>query len=159
MEFLIFLALIILIILVVSIKNNLLVRIDELAYRIDQLKNQLSLFNTQIEREKTPLQETKKAAEEVNIVAKRWNGYGYVYAFIELGLGVCYLTGVQPVLVNAITCIVMSVSIVGVFQSVLNKQKIKCACLGDVFNLPMSTITIIEDALMVLMSGLMLAFI
>lgn len=159
MEFLIFLALIILIILVVSIKNNLLVRIDELAYRIDQLKNQLSLFNTQIEREKTPLQETKKAAEEVNIVAKRWNGYGYVYAFIELGLGVCYLTGVQPVLVNAITCIVMSVSIVGVFQSVLNKQKIKCACLGDVFNLPMSTITIIEDALMILMSGLMLAFI
>jgi hypothetical protein len=159
MEFLIFLALIILIILVVSIKNNLLVRIDELAYRIDQLKNQLSLFNTQIEREKTPLQETKKAAEEVNIVAKRWNGYGYVYAFIELGLGVCYLTGVQPVLVNVITCIVMSVSIVGVFQSVLNKQKIKCACLGDVFNLPMSTITIIEDALMILMSGLMLAFI
>ncbi len=159
MEFLIFLALIILIILVVSIKNNLLVRIDELAYRIDQLKNQLSLFNTQIEREKTPLQETKKAAEEVNIVAKRWNGYGYVYAFIELGLGVCYLTGVQPVLVNAITCIVMSVSIVGVLQSVLNKQKIKCACLGDVFNLPMSTITIIEDALMILMSGLMLAFI
>jgi len=39
-----------------------------------------------------------------------------------------------------------------VLQSVLNKRKIKCACLGDVFNLPMSTITIIEDALMILMS-------
>jgi len=50
----------------------------------------------------------------------------------------------------------MSVSIVGVLQSVLNKRKIKCACLGDVFNLPMSTITIIEDALMIGMSGVML---
>ncbi|HEY1038769.1 MAG TPA: heavy-metal-associated domain-containing protein, partial [Bacteroidia bacterium] len=30
------------------------------------------------------------------------------------------------------------------------------ACLGDVFNLPMSTITIIEDALMILMSLFMI---
>jgi hypothetical protein len=50
----------------------------------------------------------------------------------------------------------MSISIIGVLQSVLNKQKIKCACLGDVFNLPMSTITIIEDALMIGMSLIML---
>ena len=41
-------------------------------------------------------------------------------------------------------------------QSVLNKKKIQCACLGAVFNLPMSTVTIIEDALMIAMSGIML---
>ena len=46
----------------------------------------------------------------------------------------------------------MSVSIIGVLQTVLNKQKIKCACLGDVFNLPMSEVTIIEDGLMIVMS-------
>ena len=50
----------------------------------------------------------------------------------------------------------MTVSIIGVLQSVMNKRKIKCACLGDVFNLPMSTITIIEDALMIGMSVTML---
>jgi copper chaperone CopZ len=91
-----------------------------------------------------------------DIVAKKWKGYGYLYAFIELGLGVAYLTGFQPLLVNTITFVVMTISIIGVLQSVLNKQKIKCACLGDVFNLPMSTVTIIEDALMIGMSGLML---
>jgi len=91
-----------------------------------------------------------------DIVAKRWKGYGYLYAFIELGLGACYLTGVDAVMVNTITCVVMSISIIGVLKSVFNKQKIKCACLGDVFNLPMSTITIIEDALMILMSVVML---
>jgi cation transport ATPase len=90
-----------------------------------------------------------------DILAKRWNGWGYVYAFAELALGVAFITGFYPLLTNAVTLIIMVISIIGVLQSVLNKRKIKCACLGDVFNLPMSTITIIEDALMIVMSGIM----
>ena len=91
-----------------------------------------------------------------DIVAKKWKGWGYVYAFTELVLGLAFLTGFNPLLTNMITFAVMSVSIIGVLQSVLNKIKIKCACLGDVFNLPMSTITIIEDALMIGMSAVMI---
>lgn len=87
-----------------------------------------------------------------DIIAKRWMGYGYVYAFIELALGIAFVTSFNPVLTNAVTFIVMSISIIGVLQSVLNKRKIKCACLGAVFNLPMSTVTIIEDLLMIVMS-------
>ena len=93
-----------------------------------------------------------------DVVAKKWNRWGYVYAFIELALGVAFLTGFNPIVTNAVTIIVMTVSIVGVLQTVLNKRKIKCACLGAVFNLPMSTITIIEDALMILMSAVMLFY-
>lgn len=91
-----------------------------------------------------------------DIVAKKWNGWGYIYAYIELGLGLAFLTGFNSILTNSVTFVIMTVSIFGVLQSVLNKRKIKCACLGDVFNLPMSTITIIEDALMIGMSGVML---
>lgn len=91
-----------------------------------------------------------------DIIAKRWSTWGYVYAFTELALGIAFLTGFNPLLTNAITFVVMTVSIIGVLQSVFNKRKIKCACLGAVFNLPMSTITIIEDALMIVMSGVML---
>ncbi len=91
-----------------------------------------------------------------DIIARNWMGWGYVYAFIELGLGIAYLTGFNPILTYAVTFIVMSVSIVGVLQSVWNKRKIQCACLGAVFNLPMSSITIIEDALMIGMSAVML---
>ncbi|MBS1574683.1 MAG: cation transporter [Bacteroidetes bacterium] len=91
-----------------------------------------------------------------DIVAKHWTGWGYVYAFTELALGIAFLTGFNSIVTNAITFVVMTVSIVGVLQSVLSKRKIKCACLGDVFNLPMSTITIIEDAMMIGMSGTML---
>lgn len=91
-----------------------------------------------------------------DIVAKKWNGWGYVYAFTELALGIAFLVGFKPILTNSVTFVVMTVSIIGVLQSVLNRRKIKCACLGDVFNLPMSTITIIEDALMIGMSAIML---
>ena len=91
-----------------------------------------------------------------DIIAKRISAWGYIYACIELLLGLAYVIQFKPLLTNTITFIVMSISIIGVMQSVLNKQKIQCACLGAVFNLPMSTVTIIEDALMIVMSGAML---
>ncbi len=91
-----------------------------------------------------------------DIIARKWLGWGYLYAFIELGLGVAFLLNFNPLLTNTITFIVMSISIIGVLQSVLNKRKIQCACLGAVFNLPMSTVTIIEDALMIAMSAIMI---
>lgn len=92
-----------------------------------------------------------------DIVAKKWNGWGYVYVFTELALGIAFLTGFNPILSNTVAFTVMTVSIIGVLQSIFNKRKIKCACLGDVFNLPMSTVTIIEDLLMIIMSLTMLA--
>lgn len=82
--------------------------------------------------------------------------YGLMYPFIELGLGLAYLTSFQPQFTNWATIIIMGFSSVGVIQSVLDKKKIRCACLGTVFNLPMSTVTIIEDLLMVGMAILML---
>ena len=91
-----------------------------------------------------------------DVVARRWAAWGYIYAFIELGLGIAFAVNVFPFYTNLVTLVVMSVSIVGVLQSVLNKRKIQCACLGAVFNLPMSTVTIIEDALMIGMSGIAL---
>jgi copper chaperone CopZ len=91
-----------------------------------------------------------------DIIAKRFRPWGYIYAFVELGLGLAFALNIQPVIVNAITFIVMSVSLIGVLQSVLNKRKISCACLGAVFNLPMSTVTIVEDALMIVMSAVTL---
>lgn len=87
-----------------------------------------------------------------DIIAKKWHGWGYIYAFIELALGLAYLSGFEPVATGIVTLVVMGLSIIGVLQSVLNKRKIQCACLGAVFNLPMSTVTIIEDALMIAMS-------
>ena len=90
-----------------------------------------------------------------DIIAKKWKGWGYVYAFIELVLGIAYMVHFNPLVTNGATFVVMSISAIGVLQTVLNKRKIRCACLGAVFNLPMSTITIAEDSLMIVMSAVM----
>ena len=91
-----------------------------------------------------------------DVLAKRVPIYGFIYPFIELALGAAYLLAYRPVLINSITFIVMAFSSIGVILAVLNKQKIKCACLGTGFNLPMSTVTIIEDVLMAGMAAWML---
>jgi copper chaperone CopZ len=91
-----------------------------------------------------------------DVLARKIPVWAYLYAFIELGLGIANVIDFNPFVTNLTTMLVMSVSIIGVLQSVLNKKKIQCACLGAVFNLPMSTVTIIEDALMIAMSGGML---
>ena len=91
-----------------------------------------------------------------DIIAERWKGWGYVYPFVELGLGIMFLINLFPFWVNIVTIVVLGVSSIGVIKSNLDKRKIKCACLGDVFNLPMSTVTIVEDLSMVVMAIIML---
>ena len=91
-----------------------------------------------------------------DILAKRFWIWGFIYPFLELGLGIGYFLNLFPLGLNFFNLVLMSISMVGVVWAVFQKQEIQCACLGDVFNLPMSTVTIIEDGLMVLMSGWML---
>jgi copper chaperone CopZ len=91
-----------------------------------------------------------------DIVAKRIKAWGFIYPVIELSLGIAYAVNFSPLYTNIVTITVMGISSIGVIESVANKKKIKCACLGAVFNLPMSTITIIEDLLMVVMAAVMI---
>ena len=91
-----------------------------------------------------------------DVLAKRLPAYGYIYPFIELALGIAYLTAFNMQVTSVATIVIMGFSSIGVIESVINKKKIQCACLGAVFNLPMSTVTIIEDLLMVVMAAFML---
>lgn len=91
-----------------------------------------------------------------DLLAMRWKAYGFIYPFIELALGIAYLVAPHADALSMATIIVMGFSLLGVLRALLNKQRIRCACLGTVFNLPMSTVTIAEDALMIAMAGAML---
>jgi copper chaperone CopZ len=91
-----------------------------------------------------------------DIVAKRVKAWGFMYPFAELGLGIAYAVNFYPLGTNIVTIVIMGISSIGVIESVVNKKKIQCACLGAGFNLPMSTLTIIEDMLMVVMAFVMI---
>ncbi|HWB06001.1 MAG TPA: heavy metal-associated domain-containing protein [Verrucomicrobiales bacterium] len=91
-----------------------------------------------------------------DLVAKAWPPYGLIYPFLELGLGLAYVANWWPTAVNVATAVLMAVSLAGVVRAVLSKKRMRCACLGTVFNLPMSTVTVIEDGLMFVMAVIML---
>lgn len=80
-----------------------------------------------------------------DLITKKFKAYGYLYPLIELCLGIAYLTHFHLVLVNSITLVVMTIGGLGVLKSVLSGQKIKCACLGTVLNVPLSTVSILEN--------------
>ena len=90
-----------------------------------------------------------------DIIAKRFKQWGYIYAFTELALGIAFLMDFNPFITNLTVIIIIGISIIGVLQSIMYKSKIQCVCLGAVFKLPMSTVTIIEDELMIIMSVIM----
>lgn len=98
------------------------------------------------------------AYAQYDLLAARWLGWGRVYPYVELAIGMAYLTNFYPVLTHGVTILVMSFSAVGVIRAVIRRTQIQCACLGTVFNLPMSTVTIVEDVGMVLMAVAMLWF-
>jgi copper chaperone CopZ len=94
--------------------------------------------------------------QSYDLLSAKWPAWGLIYPFVELGLGAAYLANLLPTLTNALTLVVMGFSALGVIRAVLNKSQIQCACLGTVFKLPMSTVTIIEDLGMVVMAAAML---
>lgn len=98
----------------------------------------------------------KDAYSTYDVIARKWSFYGFLYPFLELGLGLAFLFRFQLQAALLFSIILMSVSSLGVFQALLDRRTIRCACLGTALNLPMSTITLVEDLLMVGMSLTML---
>ncbi len=91
-----------------------------------------------------------------DIVAARVPAWGWVYPFVELGLGVAYLLALAPVATNAVTLVLMLVGAVGVLRALLARRTIRCACLGTALNLPMTKVTLVEDLTMAAMAAVML---
>jgi len=89
-------------------------------------------------------------------LAKLLPFYGWVYPFIELTLGVLFLTQLEAQLALWVTLAILSITTVGVIKVLLSREKIQCACLGSVLNLPMTEATLIENAVMIGMAGWML---
>ena len=90
-------------------------------------------------------------------LAKKAPIYGYIYPFIEVLLGVMFLTRLEVNIALVITVIIHGLTTIGVTQTLLNKRAIKCACLGTTLNLPMTEATFIENALMIIMALILIS--
>ncbi len=91
-----------------------------------------------------------------DLIAKRFFFYGKIYPYLEVALGVLFITQLLVVYVTLITLVIYGASLYGAVKSLLNKEELHCVCLGTYFKLPLSRVTIIESIFMVGMSVWML---
>ncbi|MCL6267703.1 heavy-metal-associated domain-containing protein [Flagellimonas myxillae] len=82
--------------------------------------------------------------------------YGWLYPFIELGLGLLFLMRLQLQFALIATIVVLGITTFGVTKTLLDKKSIRCACLGTALKLPMTEATFIENAIMLVMAFWML---
>lgn len=85
-------------------------------------------------------------------IAKRVKAYGYIYPFVEIALGLAFLLRFEIVTVAWITLGLMIVNSFGAYNGIRDKKVLMCGCLGTVFKLPMSYVSLGEDLLMAAMA-------
>ncbi len=94
--------------------------------------------------------------QKYDLIASRFPSYGYIYPLIELGLGLGYLAFFAPVWVYCLTLIVLGVGAIGVVRALIRGLDVRCACMGTVLDVPLSTVTLTEDIAMGAMALLLL---
>lgn len=91
-----------------------------------------------------------------DLLAIKIRKYAYVYPFLELGLGIAYLMAWNIPATAILTIVLMLFGTLGVIKAKKDGKNLKCGCMGAVINLPLSTITIIENVGMAVMAAMML---
>jgi hypothetical protein len=93
-----------------------------------------------------------------DLLAGPFRPYGYVYPFLELGLGLALLAQLSPFAVNAALAVLMFFGAAGVLRSLRRGESLRCACMGSSLNVPLSTVALVEDVGMGMMSLAMLVW-
>jgi hypothetical protein len=93
-----------------------------------------------------------------DLLAKRFRPYGLVYPFLEFALALAYLSGWNPELTYLATITLFGFGLVGVLLALRKGLHTTCACMGNVLQVPLSTVTLTENIAMVAMAGSMLLF-
>ena len=96
------------------------------------------------------------AYAKYDLLAANLPAYGWVYPFVEVSLGLAYLATPEWTGLHAITFLLMTFSALGVIRALRRGEQLTCACMGTAFNLPMTTVTIVEDLGMAAMACAML---
>lgn len=94
--------------------------------------------------------------QDYDIIAKKWRLYALLYPFIELLLAGFYLADIGGIYRDTFTLLLMIIGSIGVFKKIQAKEEIPCVCLGVVFKLPMTKVTLFENVLMAVMALFML---
>lgn len=91
-----------------------------------------------------------------DLLAKRSRPYALIYPFLELALGLAFLSQWEPKAVYVATIILLGFGSIGVLTALAKGLDVKCACMGSSLNVPLSTVAVVEDLGMAAMALVML---
>lgn len=85
-------------------------------------------------------------------LAKQVPAYGYVYPAIELLLAGMFLAGWQMMIGSWITIVILGITTIGIIRAIRAGETLQCACLGTWITLPLGWVTVVENAVMIIMA-------
>ena len=91
-----------------------------------------------------------------DLLAARSRTYALGYPFIELALGLAYLSRWLPQATYFATIAILSFGALGVLNTMRQGKQINCACMGQILEVPVSTVTLTENLSMSVMALAML---
>lgn len=97
-----------------------------------------------------------EAFSTYDLISKKFYNYGYIYPFFELSAGIFFILSVKVKAFSVFTILFLIPTTIGVVKALREKRNFQCACLGTAFNLPLTSITIVENILMIIMSAMII---
>lgn len=94
--------------------------------------------------------------QKYDLLAGVCRPYALVYPFLELALGMGYLSLWNTDFVYLATIVLLGFGSLGVFNSMRQGKDLNCACMGSILKVPLSTVTLTEDLGMAAMALAML---
>lgn len=99
------------------------------------------------------------AFSSYDIFAKRSPWYAWIYPIIELIIGVMFYVGINIEIAAGLTLLIGFMSSLGVAHQLANKRRIPCACMGTVFAVPLTHISLVENLLTGFVAGVILVLV
>ena len=96
--------------------------------------------------------------KEYDIIAKYIPSFAVGYPYIELGLGLAFLSETFLFIAALGTLFFMISQSIGVVKSLRHSEQIQCACMGSTVNLSISSLTLFENMVMIMMSIYMIVY-
>lgn len=94
--------------------------------------------------------------EMYDLLASRVRIYGHIYPFVELALGLAYLSFAAPTITYLLTMLVFGFGILGVLNGLRSGLDMDCPCMGSILKVPLSTVSLVENLAMSVMAAFML---
>jgi len=93
--------------------------------------------------------------QSYDLIAGRAPVWGYLYPFIELALGLALFVGPAPI-VLPITAVLSLEAAASVAIKLARRERFTCVCLGTIFNIPLTYVSLAEYTVMFAMAVAML---